>query len=123
GKSGNVAMSLPRMALALVNCVPASCIPSPESPANRIVTESSSWTWCRWPGIVSAVGLDTVMSAITSMIPRGPAVPSRPFRLPRHDGRVRGQVINRRGEMFDQVVHDPLDRQHADRPARFVHHG
>ena len=41
GKSGSVLMSLPRMAEALVNWVPASCMPSPESPANRMVTESS----------------------------------------------------------------------------------
>src|SRR5262245_49062440 len=45
GKSGNVAMSLPRMADTLVNWVPASCMPSPESPANRIVTDSTSCTF------------------------------------------------------------------------------
>ena len=33
GKSGNVAMSLPAAAAALVNSVPVSCMPSPESPA------------------------------------------------------------------------------------------
>ena len=36
GKSGIVARSLPRTAVALVNRSPVSCIPSPESPANRI---------------------------------------------------------------------------------------
>ncbi len=42
GKSGKVLMSLPRMAEALVNWVPASCMPSPESPAKRMVTASRS---------------------------------------------------------------------------------
>src|SRR5687767_15508638 len=41
GKSGNVLMSLPTRAEVSVNCVPASCIPSPESPAKRIVTLGS----------------------------------------------------------------------------------
>src|SRR4051795_9344651 len=36
-------MSLPNTAAVRVNCVPVSCMPSPESPANRIVTRSSSW--------------------------------------------------------------------------------
>jgi protocatechuate 3,4-dioxygenase beta subunit len=37
GKSGSVAMSLPnRRGLVLVNCVPVSCMPSPESPAKRM---------------------------------------------------------------------------------------
>src|SRR5262245_52802904 len=49
GKSGSVLMSLPRMAETLVNWVPASCMPSPESPQNGIVTESRSWTHAR-PG-------------------------------------------------------------------------
>ena len=44
GKSGSVLMSLPKTAAVRVNWVPVSCIPSPESPAKRIVTRSSSWT-------------------------------------------------------------------------------
>ena len=43
GKSGSVLMSLPKTAAVRVNCVPVSCMPSPESPAKRIVTRSSSW--------------------------------------------------------------------------------
>jgi len=35
GKSGNVARSLPWSAASRVNSVPVSCMPSPESPANR----------------------------------------------------------------------------------------
>ncbi len=42
GKSGRVLMSLPKTAAVRVNCVPVSCIPSPESPAKRMVTRSSS---------------------------------------------------------------------------------
>src|SRR5436190_23070180 len=38
GKSGKVLMSLPSSALVSVNCVPANCMPSPESPAKRTVT-------------------------------------------------------------------------------------
>src|ERR1043165_5926186 len=41
GKSGNVLISLPTSAEVSVNCVPASCIPSPESPANRMVTDGN----------------------------------------------------------------------------------
>src|SRR6185503_16903808 len=40
GKSGNVEMSLPASAAAFANSVPVSCIPSPESPVNRITTRS-----------------------------------------------------------------------------------
>ena len=42
GKSGRVLMSLPKTAAVRVNWVPVSCIPSPESPAKRMVTRSSS---------------------------------------------------------------------------------
>src|SRR5262249_4291516 len=42
GKSGRVLMSLPWMAEVLVNWVPASCMPSPEAPARRMVTDSRS---------------------------------------------------------------------------------
>src|SRR3954452_11480382 len=42
GKSGSVARSLPNTAVASVNRLPASCMPSPESPANRTMTRSRS---------------------------------------------------------------------------------
>ena len=54
GKSGKVAMSLPARADVLVNWVPASCMPSPESPANRMVTASTSWTVCGTTGRAGA---------------------------------------------------------------------
>src|SRR6266545_951221 len=44
GKSGKVARSLPYNALDVVNRSPVSCIPSPESPANRMTTRSRSST-------------------------------------------------------------------------------
>ena len=47
GKSGSVLMSLPTRADVSVNCVPASCMPSPESPAKRIVTDGSVCTGLR----------------------------------------------------------------------------
>src|ERR1043166_9390475 len=44
-EAGSVEISLPATADVLVNCVPVNCIPSPESPAKRIVTVSTS-SWC-----------------------------------------------------------------------------
>ena len=41
GKSGNVARSLPARAVSTVNCEPVTCMPSPESPAKRITTDST----------------------------------------------------------------------------------
>ena len=40
GKSGKVARSFPTLAVVSVNWEPVSCIPSPESPTNRMVTSS-----------------------------------------------------------------------------------
>ena len=44
GKLGSVARSLPKPADSWVKRSPVSCIPSPESPANRMITRSSCWT-------------------------------------------------------------------------------
>ena len=44
GKLGSVARSLPTTAVASVKRLPVSCMPSPESPANRITTRSRSST-------------------------------------------------------------------------------
>ena len=43
-KSGNVARSLPSSAVSLVKRSPVSCMPSPESPADRTITRSSRST-------------------------------------------------------------------------------
>src|SRR5437867_3143174 len=40
GKSGRVARSLPASADSVVNCMPVTCMPSPESPAKRMTTVS-----------------------------------------------------------------------------------
>ena len=56
GKSGKVARSFPRRADVVVNRSPASCMPSPESPANRMTTRST-----RWGAFGSVVVSDTVL--------------------------------------------------------------
>src|SRR6476620_9529533 len=45
GKSGYVARSFPSMAVSLVNRSPVSCMPSPESPAKRMITASRCSTF------------------------------------------------------------------------------
>ena len=44
GKFGSVIKSLPKAADSWVNRSPVSCMPSPESPANRMITRSSCLT-------------------------------------------------------------------------------
>src|SRR5262252_7261261 len=44
GKSGRVARSFPASADSVVNCMPVTCMPSPESPAKRITTRSRAST-------------------------------------------------------------------------------
>src|SRR4051812_13828967 len=44
GKSGNGTRAVPSIAVASVKRLPTSCMPSPESPANRTTTRSLSWT-------------------------------------------------------------------------------
>src|SRR3954471_22906173 len=44
GKLGSVERSLPKLADSWVNRSPVSCMPSPESPAKRMMTRSSCWT-------------------------------------------------------------------------------
>ena len=56
GKSGKVARSFPSSAEVVVNRSPASCMPSPESPANRMTTRSSNWG-----DVGSVVVSDTVL--------------------------------------------------------------
>src|SRR5215210_396711 len=61
GKSGRVARSFPNAALTSVNRSPASCMPSPESPANLMTTRFS----------VSGREVD-VVSAVTACLPLPP---------------------------------------------------
>jgi hypothetical protein len=87
GKFGSVERSLPKDAVSLVNRLPVSCMPSPESPASRMTTRSSSTTVLTSPpveacgaaiapGSTSRVGFVFVISGlpppvdITSVCPR-----------------------------------------------------
>ncbi len=45
GKFGKVERSLPNAAVSWVNRSPVSCMPSPESPAKRMITRSICWTF------------------------------------------------------------------------------
>ena len=58
GTSGSVRTTAPLMATMSANWLPATCIPSPESPANRTVAERA-WTNCfvpaALPGMVVSV--------------------------------------------------------------------
>ncbi len=46
GKSGSVDRSLPKIAELVVKRSPVNCIPSPESPANRMTTRSRVFNLC-----------------------------------------------------------------------------
>src|SRR5262245_25541866 len=109
-------MSLPNTAEVLVSWVPASCMPSPESPAIRMVTDSTSWVG-RWPR-----GWAGALRTVMGLYYLGECV-SCPFRLLGDGVGVRGLVINRRGKVLDQVMDDPLDREDAHRTAVLVHDG
>src|SRR6478736_2719826 len=82
------------MAAFRVNCVPVSCMPSPESPAKRIVTRSSSWV----SGSVSRVVV-TWSSA--------------PFGSVHGLVRARRQVEELLGERLGEVLQDVLWPDHA----------
>src|SRR6476469_1022952 len=58
GKSGNVARSLPVIAVSVVKRPPVSCMPSPESPANRMTTDSSCSTGLATTDATLAAGPD-----------------------------------------------------------------
>src|SRR5215831_8606169 len=95
-------MSLPSTALVLVNWVPVSCMPSPESPAKRITTPSISWRvlwgWCSFAGLSGSIRQRVL---------------SRPFRSGAQLVRVRGQVIDFQGKIFGQVIDDVAHRHDA----------
>src|SRR5215471_11377082 len=56
GKLGSVEMSFPAHAASVVNCSPVTCMPSPESPANRITARVSVRRGF-WATAVAAVSL------------------------------------------------------------------
>src|SRR6185503_15697727 len=89
-------MSLPKAAAVRVNCEPVSCMPSPESPANRIVTRSSCFSaGLSWRGGASVV---------TGAPPR-----SRALRGDHALVRSRRQVEELLGERLGEVLED-VDR-------------
>src|SRR5213083_2831302 len=94
GKSGRVLMSLPKTAAVRVNCVPVSCIPSPESPAKRIVTRSSSW----------------VCGSISRVVVTGS---SAPFGSMHRLVRPRREVEQLLRERLGEVLEDVLRPNHA----------
>ena len=65
GKFGSVARSLPKAAESSVKRSPTSCMPSPESPANRITTPPSVST--RRVGLASRVTVDLCFLGLRSL--------------------------------------------------------
>src|SRR3954453_7356270 len=64
GKLGSVDRSLPKLAVSLVNRVPGRCMPSPESPAGRMATRSSSTTLFTRPPGAELGGMVPVISRV-----------------------------------------------------------
>src|ERR671914_1980556 len=98
GKSGSVARSLPSTAVAFVNRSPVSCIPSPESPANRTTTFSLASTAFVTPPMVSRDGTGPTGqgSGTDGRNPwRGPSAPGG--RWSEHDRAKRGRTHRSRG--------------------------
>src|SRR6476659_4378457 len=87
-------MSLPNSAAVRVNWVPVSCMPSPESPAKRIVTRSSSW----------------VSGSISRVVVTGASTPLGPTHRLVRPGR---QVEELLGERLGEVLEDLLRPDHA----------
>src|SRR5829696_2055071 len=84
-------MSLPKTAAVRVNWVPVSCMPSPESPAKRIVTRSSSWV-----GVAASVSRVVVTSS------------SAPLGSVHQLVRPRRQVEELLGKCLREVLEDVL---------------
>ena len=85
-------MSLPKTAAARVNWVPVSCIPSPESPANRMVTRSSSWTGTSWVFVVVTGPRDPPGSRSRRTGGNG-AAQAGPARVPQAPTGVRARIV------------------------------
>src|SRR5918999_325607 len=97
GKSGSVDRSLPNAAVSLVKRSPVSCMPSPESPAKRIVTRSSTWTGL---GIVGSLDSNGRVACT-----RSPPVRGRPGReVPPPPGRGRRPALPAYTDPFGKLV-------------------
>src|SRR5437867_5171522 len=100
GKWGSVARSFPTMAVVSANWVPVSCIPSPESPANRMTTVSISW--------IRVLGSRASVWVLT-----GNQAPLCTFRLPHDLVQPRRQVHHLRGKMFGDEFDKVLGAHHS----------
>ena len=81
GKLGRVIRSLPKTADSWVNLSPVSCIPSPESPANRMITRSSCLTCLVTPAASFVVAVSRGGSGPLGAVRRAPdcgLTPERP---------------------------------------------
>src|SRR6185295_18254994 len=87
-------MSLPNSAAVRVNWVPVSCMPSPESPAKRIVTRSSSWV-CGSVSRVVVTWSSAPLGSLHGLV------------------RTRRQVEELLGERLSEVLEDVLRPDHA----------
>src|SRR3954471_19651794 len=90
GNSGSVARSLPISALTEVKRSPVSCMPSPESPAKRMITRSRSWTSC----VRSTVSDTSSPSGATTVSRPGATVPTRRVGSGDGDPRVEVDVLD-----------------------------
>jgi hypothetical protein len=73
GKFGNVEISLPAQAASVVNCSPVTCMPSPESPANRITARVSVRRG------FAAAGTGAIVSLMSSVLSSFRASHTRPI--------------------------------------------
>src|SRR5947199_7206930 len=107
GKSGRVARSLPASADSVVNCMPVTCMPSPESPAKRMTTVSRASTGLRGVAAPSSIGVKLYRGGCGVAIlvadalrrradPRRGGGPARVARRRAAAGRTRGHRGGRR---------------------------
>src|SRR5580704_10753350 len=138
GKSGSVLTSLPNTADALVNCVPASCMPSPESPQKRTTTVSSCSTFLPLRPSGACVSIVAISRSLLGSKTRPPRESCRRTQKIQSIGRfnvlevsggsrpltvlcgeliVRGLVVNSGRKMLDEEVHERLHIDNGGRHA------
>src|SRR3990172_7897935 len=123
GNAGSVLMSLPNIAYTFVNCVPANCIPSPESPAKRITTDSCSCTGFA-AGFVGAFcsAVCVTMTSFSLLAPGSSRPASGPFSLLLNRLGNRRQLIHGGRKMLRQMMHQVRHRDASHDVAVVVHH-
>src|SRR4051794_18152390 len=105
GNSGSVARSLPTKALTEVNLSPVSCMPSPESPAKRMITRSRSWT----SRVRSTVSDTSSPLGATTVSRPGATVPTRSCGSGDGDACVEVDVLDG-VEQLDALARGALER-------------